>query len=94
MDATPFRPHGIIGTVEAVDDRFARQAINPVAIENVANVAEQDNGGILVLVLARESNGGLSRPRRPGSAERIGNGDEGAPVVGLAIAQRRRHWWV
>ena len=65
MDATPFRPHGIISTVEAVDDRFARQAIDAAVIEDVANVAEQDDDGIFILLRPGEKDGGISRPPCP-----------------------------
>jgi hypothetical protein len=51
VDTTPFRPHGIVGNVEVVHERFARQAVDPALIEDVANVAKQDDGGIFILVL-------------------------------------------
>jgi len=63
VDTTPLRPHRIIGIVEAVDDCFTGQAIDPTPIVDIANIAEQDDAGIFVLMLAGESNGRLSRPR-------------------------------
>jgi hypothetical protein len=80
----------LICIVEAVDDCFTGQAIDPTPIEDVANIAEQDDGGIFILVLGK-NDGSLSGPRCPSSAKRIGNGDERAPVIGGAIAQLHRH---
>ena len=54
-----------VRTVEVVHDCFARQAIDTAPLENVANVAEQDNGGIFILVLAGKNDRSLSRPRCP-----------------------------
>ena len=63
--------------------------VSPAAVEDVADVAQQDDGRILVVVLAGPQDGSLSGPLGPIGAERIRNGDQGAPVVGLAIAQWR-----
>ena len=51
MAAAPLRPHGIVRAVEAVHDGFARQAVDAAAIEDIANVAKQDDGGIFILLL-------------------------------------------
>jgi len=94
VGTTPLRPHRIIRAVELVHDCLTRQAIDATPIENLTNIVEQDDGGIFVLVLAGEDDGSLSRPRCPSSARRVGNGDEGTPVISLAIAQLSRQWRV
>jgi hypothetical protein len=74
----------MVRAVEVVDC-LARQAIGAAAIEDVANVAEQDDGRIFILMLAGKDDGSLSRPRCPISAERIGNGNQGAAALEARI---------
>ena len=64
---SPWTPRGsddmaVVRAVEAVHDGFARQAVDAAAIEDIANVAKQDDGGIFILLLAGNKDGGLSGP--------------------------------
>ena len=51
IHTAPLRPPGIVGSGEVGHHCLARQAVEAEAVEDIANVAQQDDGRILLLVL-------------------------------------------
>jgi hypothetical protein len=63
-------------------------------VEDVADVRQQHDPGVLLVVGVGEDDGGLARGLSPPGAHAVGDRDQGPPVVGDAVFQFLRQAWV
>src|SRR5262249_59137006 len=79
---------------QVCDESAAGDAVHICAIEDCADVVEENNAQVFIRVLAGHCDSGFSRPMTPLAAAGVGNGDQRSPVVSRSVFQCWGHFGV